>query len=122
MPYPSNPQLIRSTSQLICSTFLSTLIVFGVLLCDTTLAQGDAELERRRVDFSEQIQPLLRRHCQRCHGEKHDEGGLRLNQRDDVIGEAAGRADDRSRGTACELHSHQGITAGRELVPRFHTM
>ena len=88
MPYPSNPQLIRKTSQLIRSTFLSTLIVFGVLLCDTTLAQGDAELERRRVDFSEQVQPLLRRHCQRCHGEKHDEGGLRLNQRDDVIGEA----------------------------------
>ncbi|MAI74529.1 MAG: hypothetical protein CMM01_27035 [Rhodopirellula sp.] len=34
------------------------------------------------------MQPLLRRHCQRCHGPKHDEGGLRLNRRVDAIGEA----------------------------------
>lgn len=81
MPYPITPPLIRGT-------FLVTLCFFGTLWGRITMAQVDVVSERRSVDFSEQIQPLLRRHCQRCHGEKHDEGGLRLNQRDDVIGEA----------------------------------
>ena len=81
MPYLLTPHLIRGI-------FLSTLVVFGPLWCGATLAQVDADLERRQVDFTEQIQPLLRRHCQRCHGEKHDEGGLRLNQRDEAMGEA----------------------------------
>ena len=40
------------------------------------------------VDFSEQVRPLLRRHCERCHGEKNQEGDLRLSNRDDALGEA----------------------------------
>lgn len=81
MPYLNTPPLIRGI-------FFSAMFFFGPLWCSTTLAQVVADLERRSVDFSEQIEPLLRRHCQRCHGEKHDEGGLRLNRRIDAIGEA----------------------------------
>ena len=77
-----------TTLHLIRRIVFSMLFVLGSLSCGTTLAQGNVDLERRRIDFSTQIQPLLRRHCQRCHGEKHDEGGLRLNQRDDAMGEA----------------------------------
>ncbi len=80
------PSLIAT--HLIRGVFLLTLMLLGPLSCGLTLAQVGAELEGSDVDFSEQIQPLLRRHCQRCHGEKQEEGGLRLNRRDDAFGEA----------------------------------
>ena len=51
-------------------------------------AQGEATEVDRVVDFSEQIQPLLRRHCERCHGDKNQEGDLRLTRRDEALGEA----------------------------------
>ena len=51
-------------------------------------AQGAAGEADGIVDFSEQVRPLLRRHCERCHGEKNQEGDLRLSNRDDALGEA----------------------------------
>ncbi len=51
-------------------------------------AQGKATEADRVVDFSEQVQPLLRRHCERCHGEKNREADLRLTRRGDALGEA----------------------------------
>lgn len=51
-------------------------------------AQGEATEVDGVVDFSEQIQPLLRRHCERCHGDKNQEGDLRLTRRDEALGEA----------------------------------
>lgn len=50
--------------------------------------QGGAAEADSVVDFSEQVQPLLRRHCERCHGEKNREADLRLTRRDDALGEA----------------------------------
>lgn len=84
----SHPMPSLITPYLIRGIFFLNSLFAGALWCGITLAQVDNGLEKRRVDFSEQIQPLLRRHCQRCHGEKHDEGGLRLNGRVDVVGEA----------------------------------
>lgn len=34
-----------------------------------------------KVDFATEIQPILRRHCYRCHGPRQQEGGVRLDLR-----------------------------------------
>ena len=66
----------------------SLCIFFGSSWFGAAYAQSDAASAELAVDFSEQIQPLLRRHCERCHGEKNDEGGLRLSHRADALGVA----------------------------------
>ena len=83
MSYPGNWQVLRFVS-------IVFLILFscGQLCVECAVAQGNTGLENNTVDFSEQIQPLLRRHCERCHGEKNTEGGLQLTRRMDVLGEA----------------------------------
>src|SRR4051794_16184371 len=35
----------------------------------------------RSVDFATDIQPLFQRNCFSCHGPEHQEGGLRLDQK-----------------------------------------
>jgi len=82
--------LFPSVLRLIGSCCLGVLfsIVFGGSWFGAAHAQSDAELGEQPIDFAEQIQPLLRRHCERCHGKKNDEGGLRLSQRADALGEA----------------------------------
>ncbi len=40
------------------------------------------------LDFAEDIQPILRRHCYRCHGSKNQEAGLQLNARQAALGVA----------------------------------
>jgi YHS domain-containing protein len=39
----------------------------------------------RKVDFVAQIQPILRAHCYKCHGEQKQKGDLRLDRRDGVF-------------------------------------
>lgn len=53
-----------------------------------SLVQAEEAAAGSIVNFAEQIRPLLRRHCERCHGEKNQEGGLRLSERNDAFGEA----------------------------------
>jgi hypothetical protein len=36
---------------------------------------------KKRVSYERDIQPLLAKFCYECHGEKKQEGGLRLDQR-----------------------------------------
>jgi hypothetical protein len=68
---------------------IASLCIFcGSSWFGAACAQSDADSAELAVDFVEQIQPLLRRHCERCHGEKNDEGGLRLSQPADALGEA----------------------------------
>ena len=59
-----------------------------------TLSQG-AEVER--IDFGRDVQPLLQKHCYKCHSLEQNKGGLRLDQR---------------------LSAHQGGDSGKPaLVP-----
>ncbi len=41
-----------------------------------------------RVDFAQDVQPILRRHCFRCHGSKNQEASLQLNLRRGALGVA----------------------------------
>ena len=40
------------------------------------------------VTFAYDVQPILRRHCYRCHGSKNQEGSLQLNERAAAMGQA----------------------------------
>ncbi|MDB4810035.1 PSD1 and planctomycete cytochrome C domain-containing protein [bacterium] len=46
-------------------------------------AQDD--IVQQPIRFQEEIEPLFRRHCIRCHGENKQEADLRLDQRGDLI-------------------------------------
>ena len=41
--------------------------------------------DRPRVSFQQDVQPILRRHCDRCHGAKNQEAGLQLSRRDAAL-------------------------------------
>ncbi|NDH94852.1 MAG: DUF1549 domain-containing protein, partial [Planctomycetia bacterium] len=58
------------------------------ILITTALLVGagwSTAAEPAAVDFAEDVQPILRRHCHRCHGLKNQEGGLQLNRRDSAL-------------------------------------
>ena len=56
-------------------------LVIAIAIClisklPTCSAQSDEDF------FESNVRPLLVKHCQECHGEKKQEGGLRLDSRD----------------------------------------
>ncbi len=74
------------------------IAAFGVEL---TSKSGHTQEKTSKVDFAGQIQPILARKCYSCHGPDLQEGGLRFDNRETVVGEAesgkpalvAGKAD-----------------------------
>jgi len=40
---------------------------------------------KKRADFAADIKPLLTTHCHKCHGASKQEGGLRLDRRDEAL-------------------------------------
>ncbi len=48
-------------------------------------ARGDDPSASASVRFDRDVKPILRRHCDRCHGSKNQEAGLQLNRRDDAL-------------------------------------
>lgn len=66
--------------------FALAAAIVAVLLSPTALLHAS---ETEKIDFFDEVQPILRRHCVRCHGETEQEGGLSLAAREEVIlGEA----------------------------------
>ena len=61
------------------------LVVIGIALTDSL---GLAQDKSSKIDFAAQIQPILARKCYSCHGPDLQEGGLRFDDRETVIGEA----------------------------------
>jgi hypothetical protein len=75
-------------------------LVFGALLTlggYDSVVRAEEPASAATVDFARDIQPLLRKHCFSCHGEKAQEGGLRLDQK---------------------KHALTGGDSGPEIVPR----
>ncbi|MGB0596866.1 MAG: PSD1 and planctomycete cytochrome C domain-containing protein [Rubripirellula sp.] len=60
------------------SFFLSVTLLF--------IAEGFCLAEEPRpIRFRDEVQPILRRHCYRCHGLKNKEAGLQLNRRSSTL-------------------------------------
>jgi len=71
------------------ATALASLLV----LCAASVSlraeeQGGAsdKAAAAAVDFARDVQPVLRRHCFRCHGPAKQEGSLALDRRDVALG------------------------------------
>jgi Protein of unknown function (DUF1553)/Protein of unknown function (DUF1549)/Planctomycete cytochrome C len=64
------------------------LIGLGLVFADQSHAADPAGLPppaERRVDFAADIEPLLKKNCYSCHGSEHQEGGLRLDQKNRAL-------------------------------------
>lgn len=78
--------------------WLLAIATFGFPFTDNA---SRAQEKSTKIDFAAQIQPILARKCYSCHGPDLQEGGLRFDDRETVIGEAesgkhaivAGKAD-----------------------------
>ncbi len=64
-------------------------ITLGVLFATLTFAppsRGDDPIEEGApVDFARDVQPILARACQKCHGAEKRRGGLRLDERESAF-------------------------------------
>ena len=49
---------------------------------EAEIGSREPELERLKSQFAESVQPLLKRHCYRCHGAKRMKSGVRVDQLD----------------------------------------
>ena len=77
------------------SSLLAVAIVAGMLLFSLSLQSEipaaddkvapDAAVKQRTIDFVRDVQPLLKRHCFKCHSGDKREGGLRLDRRSDAL-------------------------------------
>ncbi len=70
--------------------FLRSLILNCLALLTLTLPPniGLAQEKDAKIDFAAQIQPILARKCYSCHGPDLQEGGLRFDDRETVLGKA----------------------------------
>jgi mono/diheme cytochrome c family protein len=62
--------------------FLAVLIGVG----GSAPARAAEPNQRQAVDFARDVYPVLRRTCFECHGQKKQEGDLRLDERADALG------------------------------------
>ena len=56
------------------------MVILPVALLAVSAARADD------ADFARDVQPILAKHCVRCHGPKKQEGGLRLDVRRRALG------------------------------------
>ena len=59
-----------------------------LVLVATLPGVGQTQEKSAEIDFAAQIQPILARKCYSCHGPDLQEGGLRFDDRETVVGEA----------------------------------
>ncbi len=81
MPFTSCFSIRQQVRQLL---FRGMVISAGLWLSTVAVAENNkvpvAQNAQPVVDFTQQIQPLLAKHCYACHGPDVQEGGLRLDQ------------------------------------------
>lgn len=72
--------LLRPSGQwrLHASSTLFVSCLFAVSICPFVAA-------KENIDFTSDIEPILKKHCQACHGVAAQMGGLRLDRRDDAL-------------------------------------
>jgi mono/diheme cytochrome c family protein len=69
------------------TVFMRILWLIAIAVFGLTNNSGWAQ-DSSKIDFAAQIQPILARKCYSCHGPDLQEGGLRFDDRETVLGEA----------------------------------
>lgn len=108
--------MIVSLSQTIYPTRLLCLL----LLCPLALTLSTSAFA---VDFGTEVYPILQRHCVECHGAEKQEGGLRLDIRQEALESGsidAGSPDDSEliRRMLLPKNDEQRMPAVGEPVPK----
>lgn len=67
------------------SQSLIACLVTLVLVVAVNAEPPQSPARMAKVDFAKDVFPILRRSCFECHGEKEQEGGLRLDQKADAL-------------------------------------
>src|SRR6185436_18345784 len=72
-------------------------LVILLIACSSAGQLAAAEPAARKIDFNRDIRPILSNQCAKCHGpdakqRKGGTDGLRLDVRDDAIGDLGGYA------------------------------
>ncbi|MFV0443504.1 MAG: DUF1553 domain-containing protein [Planctomycetaceae bacterium] len=60
--------------------------LFGFLVIVSSLASGPLQADDKGDRFEKQIRPLLMKRCGGCHGAEKQQGGVRVDLRDHVVG------------------------------------
>ncbi len=90
-------------------------ILYALLSTATALSFARADDDY----FEKQIRPLLVEHCQSCHGDKKQEGGLRLTSRESLLkGGETGRAVVPSKPEESLLIRAVGYLDERKMPPK----
>ena len=63
----------------------------GVILCACAMTAQGPQAAAPKVDFGQDVRPLLQQNCVKCHGAKVQNGGLRLDQKSSVMKPASRR-------------------------------
>ncbi|MFT5301936.1 MAG: hypothetical protein ACI814_002749 [Mariniblastus sp.] len=70
----------------IASNVVLTILITGGNFGSLVLAQQpNSDRQDQAVDFARDVYPILQRACFECHGTRKQEGGLRLDQREDTL-------------------------------------
>ncbi len=67
-------------------SLFAIVLAFGLSWSSDVIAETSSF--SHHISFANDVQPILRRHCYRCHGSKNQEAGLQLNQRSAAMGTA----------------------------------
>ena len=78
------------------------------MCCHIRVADAQAGQPARPISFEDDVQPLLRRHCFRCHGAKNQEADLQLSVRDRVLA-----AEDSVEATVVPRHPERSTLIQR---------
>ncbi|MBL4886661.1 MAG: PSD1 domain-containing protein [Planctomycetaceae bacterium] len=78
---PANSFAIEKSCFVVRCCLMTVLVVLGFGATTVRAAEED-------VDFITHVEPILRQHCYRCHGEVQSKGGLQLSRRSAALGVA----------------------------------
>jgi len=73
----------------------------------------------RAVDFDKDVRPILTQHCVKCHGAEKAKGGLRLDDRKQVIegGNSGPVVKEKASATSKLIHAVAGIDSETKMPP-----
>ena len=86
-----------------------------VLVAGNVVAQAPGASQQGPVDYVRDVQPLLRQNCASCHGEKVQNGGMRVDRRSSMYKNR--RLTPGSSANSMMFHRVEGNEFGQQMPP-----
>jgi hypothetical protein len=99
-------------------------ILFGILILGPSPVRAKEAIDlpppaEKKIDFLQDVQPILEKKCAQCHGRSHDKGGFRIDTRDLLLSESDNGKSVQPGKSADSLFIH--LVAGldpEEVMPK----